>query len=66
MVIDNIVGIGDEVYLKTDSEQYCRIVTGLILSKTDIIYILSCGATTSEHYDFEITTEKDVLKTTIN
>lgn len=66
MVIDNKFEIGDEVYLKTDIEQYCRIIIGMNISKVDISYTLSCGIVESTHYDFEISTEKDVLITSSN
>ena len=66
MVIDNKFEIGDEVYLKTDIEQFCRIVIGLNISKVDIGYTLSCGIMESTHYDFEISIEKDVLMTSSN
>ena len=66
MLIENKFNIGDEVYLRTDVEQHCRLVTGLTIRATSISYDLSCGAFESTHYDFEITVEKDVLKTTTN
>ena len=66
MLIENKFNIGDEVYLSTDSEQSCRLVTGLNIRATSISYNLSCGIGESMHYDFEITVEKDVLKTTTN
>jgi len=66
MLIDNKFNIGDEVYLKTDSDQSCRLVTGLTVRATSISYELSCGTSASDHYDFEITSEVDVLKTTTN
>jgi hypothetical protein len=66
MLIDNKFKIGDEVYLKTDTDQNCRLVTGINIRATSISYDLSCGVVESPHYDFEITAEKDVLKTTLN
>lgn len=58
MVIDNKFNFGDIVYLKTDDEQQERIVTGMMLRYTGVvIYELSCGATSSNHYDFEISEE---------
>jgi hypothetical protein len=66
MIIDNKFNIRDEVYLKTDLEQSCRLVTGLAVRDTSILYELSCGASESSHYDFEISVEKDVIKTTTN
>ncbi len=66
MLIDSKFNIGDEVYLKTDIDQNCRLVTGLTVRATSISYDLSCGTSESTHYDFEITLEKDVLKVTTN
>lgn len=55
---------GDEVYLKTDTEQTKRIVTNIILKPKDIVYMVSAsGYDDSYHYDFELSSEKDeVLK----
>ena len=66
MVIDNKFEIGDRVYLKTDIEQFCRIVIEINISKVDISYTLICGIIESTHYNFEISTEKDVLITSTN
>ena len=65
MVIDNKYEFGQEVYLKTDVDQRVRIVTSLIIRPNGCIsYELSCGVDTRWHYDFEISTEKNVLITT--
>lgn len=61
MVIDNKFNLGDKVYLETDKEQSERIVTGLRVGKYDIVYQLNCGETESCHYDFEITTERNII-----
>lgn len=53
---------GDIVYLKTDPDQLERIVSGKIARPGAILYELSCGTMLSNHYDFEITEEVDVLK----
>ncbi len=66
MVIETEYGISDIVYLKTDSEQKPRIVFAIKVYKTDVLYELACGTTTSMHYDFEISTEINVLLTTTN
>lgn len=51
------------VFLKTDPEQCERIVVGINISKNEMSYTLAFGTELSEHYDFEITSEKDTLKT---
>ena len=66
MVINNKFNIGDEVYLKTDTDQKGRIVTGLYVRELSISYLLSHETTESSHYDFEITSDRDVLKATSN
>ena len=62
MVIDNKYEIGAIVYLVTDEEQRARIITFIkILPGGVLSYELSCGHTGSEHYDFEISAEKDLV-----
>lgn len=62
MVIDNKFEIGDIVYLTTDGEQLKRVVTSIFIRPNEqITYELSCGSHASEHYDFEISIEKNVL-----
>ena len=52
--------IGEIVYLTTDPEQYKRIITAYQVDKAGILYILACGELQTTHYDFEITTEKEL------
>jgi hypothetical protein len=67
MVIDNKYGFSQEVYLKTDIDQKVRIVTGMLIRPNGCIsYELSCGTDSRWHYDFEISTEKDVVMKTTN
>lgn len=58
--------IGEVVYLKTDSEQRERIVFCHRVYKNDILYEVACGTMNSCHYEFELCTEKDVLKTVVD
>lgn len=60
MVIDNKFEFGQVVYLKTDTDQLPRIVSEYRVCPTGIIYVLSCGERTSNHYDFELTSEENV------
>lgn len=55
--------IGDYVYLKTDVEQYKRIVTGYTIrdSSEKVVYLLSLGTEETSHYKCEISTEEDTL-----
>lgn len=53
-ITDNKYEIGQLVYLKTDVEQYQRIVTAITLRESGIIYELCQGEKVSSHYEFEI------------
>lgn len=61
MTIKNKFDIGQLVYLITDPEQYKRHVVGITAYANNILYILQCAEASSEHYDFEITTERQVI-----
>lgn len=62
MVIDNEFDFGDIVYLKTDEEQKPHIVSKINLYKGgEIVYgLINCN-TTSDHYGFELSKEKNLL-----
>lgn len=54
------------VYIKTDIEQKSRLVTSISFKGSGaIVYGLGCGTEDSEHYDFELTDEIDILKKTL-
>ena len=59
-ITDNKYEIGQLVYLKTDTEQFQRIVTAITLRETGIIYELSCGEKVSCNYEFEITEQINI------
>lgn len=63
MLIDNKYEFGQIVYLKTDPDQHPRMVFCFEVSKGDILYKVCQGTNVSTHYDFELSEEKDVLKT---
>ena len=64
-VIENLYGFGDLVYLKTDEDQKQRMVTGFRVCPSGVlIYYLSYGASVSEHYEFEIIEEVNIMKRT--
>lgn len=65
-VIDNKFELGQIVYLKTDTDQKERIVTGFCIRQSGQSYELAQGSISSWHYDFEICEEKNVLMTTTN
>lgn len=65
MVIENKFEIKDTVYLVTDKDQNPGIVTSIkIFSGGELLYIISMGKAWSEHYDFELSYEKNILITT--
>lgn len=61
MVIENKFDIGDIVYLVTDPDQIRRIITGITIRPTGILYEVSLGATDSDHYDFELSLEPNIV-----
>jgi len=62
MEIKTKYGFGDLLFLKTDPEQLSRIVTGVNIYPSGIVYVLSLGANVSYHYEIEVTPKKDELK----
>jgi len=59
--IDNKFDIGELVYLKTDSEQTPRLVYAIEINQQNLIYKVASGTITSAHFDFELSTEVNVL-----
>lgn len=59
--------ISQVVYLKTDTDQSPRIVTGIQLRPSSAItYGVSSGAEETWHYDIELSDERDVILATSN
>lgn len=58
MTIDNLHTMGDTVFLKTDPDESPRLVTGIVVRPSTLLYTLACGDKESSHYDMELTTEK--------
>lgn len=53
-------GIGDIVYLITDTDQKQRIVVAVeFRNNYEIIYTLKCGVESSWHFDIEMTDTKN-------
>lgn len=65
-IIEAAYDFGDLVYLKTDREQCLRMITRINVAPSGITYEATCGTQTSWHYEFELSTEKDILQTTTN
>jgi hypothetical protein len=63
MQFKSTYGLGDIVYLKTDPDQFERIVTEVAFKGDGgIIYNLNLGASQSCHYDIELSSKKDLMK----
>ena len=58
--------IGDYVYLKTDIDQYKRLITGYTVRFNEVTYLLSLGEDESTHYELEISDEIDILLKSTN
>jgi hypothetical protein len=65
-MIESGFDIGQVVYLKTDKEQAERMITGIMIRPSGISYAISCGASESWHYEFEIVEEKNIVISTTN
>jgi hypothetical protein len=62
MKVETEFSIGDCIYLKTDIDQYKRIITEItILPNNLFVYEVSLGSETCKVYEFEISVEKDLL-----
>ena len=66
MKINNKFELRQVVYLKTDVDQSPRLVTSIRIDSTGLIYQISCGTQTSDHFDFEISEIKNIVLTTEN
>jgi sporulation-control protein spo0M len=63
MTIKTKFNIGQVVYLRTDIEQEARIITGVIVRYSGVLYYLTCGTNETVHYDFEFSLTKNTLIT---
>lgn len=58
--------IGQTVYIRNDPDQHERVVIGYRIAPNQVYYELAHKTDTSSHFDFELSADKDVLKTTSN
>lgn len=63
MTIDNKYNFGQIVYLNTDVEQKPRMVTGFVIRKDGFLYYISSGETETSHYEYEMSSDKNILMT---
>ena len=55
--------IGQIVFLKTDSEQLCRMVTGIVIRDNYCLYYLTNCTIETAHYEIEISAEiNEIIK----
>lgn len=55
--------VGQMLVLVTDPEQLERIVVGYsVIPGNIVLYRVCLGTTTSEHYEFELAEQPDILK----
>lgn len=66
MTINNAFTLGEFVYLKTDPDQFKRILVGIQITHEGLLYKLACNMAETWHYEIEISTEKDMLMLTEN
>ena len=67
MIIENKFDLEEIVYIKTDIYQYERIVVRIQITKGNIMYNVALGsAEGSWHYDFELSREKDPMKSILD
>ncbi|MDO6389016.1 hypothetical protein Q4E40_02670 [Pontibacter sp. BT731] len=59
MRFESTHGLGDLVYLATDPDQSQRMVTAVKFGGSSMLYTVSCGTQDSEHYEYELTTERN-------
>lgn len=64
IVIENKFDIGDVVYLRTDKDQDPAIILSIqIFKEGEPLYEVIRNTTTSRHYDFELSHQRDQLLT---
>ena len=59
MIIDTTYSIQDKVYLINVPDQRLRIITGICIRQNGVSYELSNAGSTSWHFDFEFSDEKN-------
>jgi hypothetical protein len=56
--------IEELVFLKTDPEQFTRVVISITVYKNHVEYNLGCGNEVTPHFAFEISRSKTVMLST--
>lgn len=58
--LDSDFSIKDTVFLKHDVEQKPRMITAIVIQENGILYELISGSEVSNHYGWELQTEKSI------
>jgi len=61
MTINNKFEIEQIVFLITDDDQQKRIITGIQVCKSHLLYRLACGTTDSWHFEYELKLSKSYV-----
>lgn len=61
MIIELSWTWGKILYLKTDTDQKCRMLVGAMHRPSGVMFELACGGSTTWHYAFEICEESNIL-----
>lgn len=65
MEIKNVYNHEEIVYLRTDTDQKPRIITSIeVFKRGELLYKLSQSTTSSYHYDYEISRDRNILLAT--
>jgi hypothetical protein len=54
--------IGSLVYLVTDSEQLDRMITGIKINPSGLVYTLAEGTNETFHYEIELSDKRNIIK----
>jgi len=66
MRINTEYGWGEIVFLKTDPDQFPRMVTAIQVNPYGTLYGLAMETQVSWHYEIEISRDRDIVLTTSN
>lgn len=61
MILENKFDIGQIVYITTDADQLPRLIIQLKITPSGIIYVCQHGTSGSEHYDIELSSDKNLV-----
>lgn len=62
MEIKTKYGLGQLVYLITDSEQLDRMITGIKVNPNGLVYTLAQGVNETYHFEIELSSRRNIVK----